>query len=125
MAARVHGFGYRGGEGDDVVLDLPFDFVDALHVEAGVLAQQARGFGRHDAEFGQGFGGGQFHFEPLLELVLVAPDPAHFGTRVSGNHDDFRIEKLRWVTFGWRWTGAFPGRAARRASAATNCTMAG
>ena len=56
-------------------------------VEAGVRAQQARGFGRDHAQLGQRLGGRQFHFEPLLKLVLVAPDPAHFGPRISGNHE--------------------------------------
>ena len=82
-----HGFGHRGGEGDDVVLDVALDFVDALDVEAGVGAQEARGLVGDHAEFGEGLAGGELDFEPLLELVLVAPDPAHFGPRVSGNHD--------------------------------------
>ena len=54
------------------------------------------GLGGHHAQLGQRFGGRQFHFQPLLKFVLVAPDPAHLGPRVSGNHDViFRIEKLR------------------------------
>ena len=81
-----HGFGHRGGEGDDIVLHQLFDFVDAWDVETGVLAQQPRGLNGDDAQFGQRFGGGELHFEPLLEAVLVAPDPAHVGTCVSGNH---------------------------------------
>ena len=76
--------GHGGGEGDHVVLDLALDLLDAGDVETGVRAQQARGFGGHHAKLGQGFGGRQLHFQPLLELVLVAPDAAHFGAGVSG-----------------------------------------
>ena len=68
------------------MLHLLFDFVDAFDLEAGVLAQQARGLGGDYAQLGQRFGRRKFHFEPLLEAILVAPDPAHVGPRVSGNH---------------------------------------
>ncbi len=87
MAGGGHGFGDGGGEGDDVVLDFALDFGDAGDVEAGVGAEQAGGLGGDHAEFGQRFGSGQLDFEPLLEFVLVAPDAAHFGAGVSGNHN--------------------------------------
>jgi hypothetical protein len=34
----AHVFGHVGQEGDDVVVHLALDFVDALHLEAGALA---------------------------------------------------------------------------------------
>ena len=43
MAGRRHAFGDSGGEGDHVVLHLALDLLDAADVEAGVLAQEARG----------------------------------------------------------------------------------
>ena len=69
-----------------------FDFEDARHVETGVRPQQARGFRGDDAQLGQRLRCRQLHFQPLLKLVLVAPDAAHFGPRVSGNHDEIRYQ---------------------------------
>ena len=82
-------FGDRGGEGDDVVADLGFDFVDAL--DAG--SRRARGwpggvFG-DQAGFGEGFGGGDFDGEPGAEAVFVAPDAAHLGAGIAGDHGAF------------------------------------
>ncbi len=82
-----HAFGNGGGEGDDVVLHLALNFQDAMHVEAGVGAEEAGGVAGHHTKVGQRFGGGQFHFQPLLKLVLFAPDVAHGGPRVSCNHN--------------------------------------
>ena len=85
-----HGLRHRRGEGDDVVLHFGFDFVDARHVEAGMQAQQACRLGRHHAQLGQRLGCRQLHFQPLLKPVLVVPDPAHFGPRVSRDHKGLR-----------------------------------
>ena len=93
MARRGHRLRHRGREGDDVVLYLSFDLVDAVHVEAGVLAQQPRGFGGHYAQFGQRLGGRQLDFEPLLKLfwsLQIRP----ISGRVYRGIMMFRIEKL-------------------------------
>ena len=87
MTGGGHGFGYRGGERDHIVPHFVFNFVDAGDLEPGMSAQQARGFGGNDAEFGQRLRGRQLNFQPLLKAVFVTPDPAHFGPRVSRNHD--------------------------------------
>ena len=53
--------------------------------KAGVLPQQRRVRGGNHAQFGQSFRRRQFHFQPLLKLILVAPDGAHCGAGVTGN----------------------------------------
>ena len=68
------------------MLDLALDFLDAVDVEAGVLAQQPRCFRRHIVGFGQRFGRGQLHFQPLAILVFFAPDAAHLGPGVAFDH---------------------------------------
>src|SRR5581483_523187 len=40
MSSGCHAFGHRRGEGDDVVPNLALDVVNALEVEAGVLAKE-------------------------------------------------------------------------------------
>ena len=76
-------FLHGDGEGDHVMADFGFDFVDARDVNAGAFAQFRGGFARHDACFGERFRGGQLDVQPLLELVFFAPDAAHFRARVS------------------------------------------
>ncbi len=86
MACRLKALGHGGGERDDVVLDLALDFQNAIDVEGGVLAQRPRGLLRHFAELGESFSGGQLDLEPGLELIGIAPDPAHFRARITCNH---------------------------------------
>ena len=77
---------HRGGEGDHVVPDFGFDFVDALQVEVGALAD---GLGRvfwDHAGVGQGFGGGDFDGKPGAEAVFVAPDAAHIRAGIAWDH---------------------------------------
>ena len=76
-------FGYRRGEGNDVVLHLRFDLVDAVEVEVALFANDdSRGL-RHQSGFGQRFRGRQFDFKPGAELVLVAPDMPHLGPGIA------------------------------------------
>ena len=86
LAGRGQAFGNRGGERDDVVLDLALDFMDALQIEAGMFAKQARRLWRHVVRFGQRFGGGQLHFQPLAIFVLLAPDARHLRAGVACDH---------------------------------------
>ena len=37
----------------------------------------------HDAGFGQGFGGGEFHLQPGAELVFVTPDVSHLRAGIT------------------------------------------
>ena len=59
--------------------------LDARDIDARAFAHLCRRFARHDAGFRQRFGGSQFHFEPLLETVLVAPDAAHLSAGITWN----------------------------------------
>ena len=78
-------FLHGNGEGDYVVADFGFDFVDARDVHAGALAQFRGGSRGHDACFRERFGRGQFDLQPLLKPVFFAPDAAHFRARVTCN----------------------------------------
>src|SRR5271156_3024408 len=85
--ARGLGIGDRflhgDGEGDYVVANFGFNFVDARHVDAGALAQYRSGFARHHAGFGESFAGSQLDFQPLLKAIFFAPDAAHFRAGVT------------------------------------------
>ncbi len=68
------------------MLDLALDFLDAFEIEAGMFAEQAGGLRRHVVGFSQCFGSGEFHFQPLLVFVLVAPDVGHLGPGIAVDH---------------------------------------
>ena len=75
-----------GGEGDDVVLDFFLDLEDARDVESALAPEGARGGLRNQPRFGFRFRRGDFDLEPLLELIFVRPDAAHFGARITRDH---------------------------------------
>ena len=75
--------GHSSGEGDDVVLHLGFDLVDAIEVEVTLFADGDGRRLRHQSGFGERFSGCQFDLEPGAELVLVAPDMPHFGAGIT------------------------------------------
>src|SRR5689334_12680105 len=85
MSGPRHALGNRGRERDHVVLDGPFDFVDARRVDGRMVSQKLGGIGGNDAEIRKRFGSREFDFEPLLKTVLVTPDTSHIGTRISRN----------------------------------------
>ena len=69
---RPDDLGQMGEEGDDVVLDLALDLVDAGDVEFGGLAlfpDFLGGLLRDDAELGHGVGGMRLDLEPDAERV--------------------------------------------------------
>ena len=77
-------------EGDDVVLDLGLDGVDARDIEGRGLAlvpDLLGGFFRDFAELGHGVGGMRLDFEPDAETRLGRPDRSHFGAAVARNHE--------------------------------------
>ena len=81
--------GEMGEEGDDVVLDLGLDRVDARDVEFGVLALGPDGLGgflRDHAELGHGVGGVGLDLEPDAESGLRLPDRRHLGAGIAGDH---------------------------------------
>ena len=79
-------FGDIGQERDDVVFHFPFDLVDPVHFERGLLADGGRGAFRDDAEIFHGFGGEGLDFEPDTEAGFRGPDGRHFGTGITGDH---------------------------------------
>src|SRR5579883_3284489 len=116
------------------MLHLALDFVNAPDIEAGVRAQELRRLRRHHPQLRQRLRGRQLHLQPLLKFVLVAPDPAHFGPRISRNHDvspedaplrygfaatprgrsgSAKIAELPTAGSARRWKAASPNRAAR------------
>ena len=85
-----HQFGEVGQEGDDVVLDLRLDGVDARDVEnrrLAFFADDARRLLRDDAEPGHGLGGVRLDLEPDPVALLRRPDRGHFGAGIAGNHE--------------------------------------
>src|SRR5579864_5667024 len=86
VAGRSHALGNRRGKGDDIVLDLEFNLLNALDFEARMLAEQARGFFGYLTGFGERLRGGQFYLQPLPIFVLFAPDAADLRAGVAGYH---------------------------------------
>ena len=73
-------------EGDDVVLDLGLDRIDAGDVEFGGLAlfpDLLCGVLRNDAELGHGVGRVRLDLEPDAEFRLRRPDRRHFGAGIA------------------------------------------
>ena len=78
-----------GEEGDDVVLDLALDGVDALDVEGGRAALAPDDLGRlrrYDAEGGERRRRMRLDLEPDAKARLRRPDRHHFRAAVAGNH---------------------------------------
>ena len=78
-----------GEEGDDVVLGLALDLLDARNVELGVLAlgpDLLRRVLRDDAELGHGVGGMRLDLEPDAKARLRRPDRRHFRPAVARYH---------------------------------------
>ena len=75
-------------EGDDVVLDLGLDGVDAGDVEFGGFAffpDFLGGVFRNDAELGHGLGGVRLDLEPDAEFRFRRPDRHHVGAGIAGD----------------------------------------
>src|SRR5205807_2560558 len=69
----------------DVVLHASFELMDLRYVHFGASANGGSGLLRDLARFGKRFGGSQLDFEPLGKLVGIAPNVAHFLSRVAWN----------------------------------------
>ena len=95
--------GEIGQEGDDVVLGLALDFLDARDVDVvdrrlAASPDGLRGLGRHDAEFGERVHGMRLDLEPDAVSRLVAPDIAHPGTAVAWDHSVLPHEAAQHIT---------------------------
>src|ERR1051325_8398291 len=78
-----------GEKGDDVVLGLALDLVDAGDVEGGRPAflphRAGGGLGNH-AKLGQRVGGVRLDLEPDAKARLRRPDRRHFGPGIARDH---------------------------------------
>ena len=82
-------FGQMREKGDDVVLGLALDLVDAVDIEFGDLAflpDLLRRFLRDHAELGHGVGGMGLDLEPDAKARLRRPDRSHLRTGIAGDH---------------------------------------
>ena len=86
--ARVgaNDFRNRRGECDDVVPNLCLNLLDAFQFEASALPDGLGSLFRDQSGRREGFRSGHLYREPGAKAVVVAPDAAHFGTGVAGNH---------------------------------------
>ena len=85
--------GEMGQEGDDVVLGLALDLVDARDIEGGVLRlgpDRFRGVLRDHAEFGLRVRRMRLDLEPDPEARLRLPDRGHFRAGIAGDHRELR-----------------------------------
>ena len=76
-------------EGDDVVLGLALDLIDARDVELGVASLSPDFLGgvvRDDAQLGHGRGRVRLDLEPDAETRFGVPDRRHLGTAVALDH---------------------------------------
>ena len=86
---RPDDFRQMGEEGDDVVLGLALDLVDAGNVEGGLatlVPDGPGGFLRDHAEVRQGVAGVCLDLEPDTELGLGRPDVDHLGPGIARDH---------------------------------------
>jgi hypothetical protein len=74
-------------KGDDVMLHLSLDRVDAFDLESAALPHSRGRFLRHDAELCHRIERVRLDLEPDAETGLGGPDGAHQGPRVTSNHD--------------------------------------
>ena len=83
---RADDLGHRRRESNHVVTHFRFDFVDALQVEVGALADGLGGVLRDHAGLGQSLGGGHFHGQPGPKAVFVTPNAAHVRAGIAWDH---------------------------------------
>src|SRR5438552_6672826 len=79
------GFADSHGERDDIVLHAAFNLMDLRHIDFGARADRGRGVFRDQSSFRESFRRGKLDFQPLGELVRVAPNLAHLLARVAWN----------------------------------------
>ncbi len=78
--------GHGGEKGDDVVLHLGFDGVDAGDVELPLFADHRHRFLGNHPQLGLTLAGQGFYLQPDPKTVLRLPDPGHFLAGVTFDH---------------------------------------
>ena len=84
MSRGRHRFRHGGGEGDHIVPRVSSISKMRGTSKAAWRAQQRGVFARHHPQFRQRLRSGQFDFQPLLKLISIAPDRAHFAGACNG-----------------------------------------
>ncbi len=72
-------------ESDNVVLHAGFNLMDLRHIDFGARTNRDRGIFGNQSSLRESFGGRQLDFQPLGELVRVAPNVAHLLACVAWN----------------------------------------
>src|SRR6185436_19239935 len=70
-------FGHVGGESNDVVIQLPLQFLASFQTESGACFYPGQILFRNYPLSAQGFAGEKFNLQPNFELSLLAPDLPH------------------------------------------------
>ena len=83
---RFQAFGYRGGEGNHVVLHLRLNLLDAGDRKAGLGGNGFGGGGGNHAILGQHGACGRLHLEPAAVFALLSPNPAHRRACIAFDH---------------------------------------
>ncbi len=78
--------GQVGQKGDDVVMRLALDLVDARDLEGAALAHRPGRALRDDAELGLRLAGQRLDLEPDAKAVLGRPDRRHLRPAVTRDH---------------------------------------
>src|SRR5262245_46808718 len=73
-------------KGDDVVLDLGLDLVDAVDVKAPALLHRLGDGFRDQPKLGHGLSRKRLDLEPDAKLGLRLPNASHVGAAVAGDH---------------------------------------
>src|SRR5690606_14134441 len=117
---RPHELGQRGEEGDDVVLHLALDLVDALDVEGATLPHRLGGLLRDDAQFGQRVAGVGFNLELDAEPGFGFPQRRHGGTRIAWDHGNSHQQWRKNTGAAYQSVGRWASGGERRRAAEKN-----
>ena len=106
-------------EGDDVVPDPRLDLRDAAGVDLRPLADPVERVGGNDAPARPGLADRQLDPEPARVLGVLAPEGAHLGAGVAGDHRRARLRPglPRGAGRPGSWARGRPATAARRGGA--------
>src|SRR5271166_1965101 len=84
---RAQALGHSGGEGDNVMLHLSFNLLNALDGEAGFCGNGLGGSLGNHAALGQHEACRRLYLKPAAVLVLFGPDASHRQASIAFNQD--------------------------------------
>ena len=79
-------FSEIGEKGDDVMLGLALNLIDAIDFPLATLPDGLGGILWNDPQLSLRITGMGFDFKPDTELVLRFPNVCHIGAAIAGNH---------------------------------------